>query len=159
MLFVLAAVEVIHRTPLDSAIGVIARCAFIALCVASIGVNFLSVRVPYEQWWHTLASPALRVRYEHSEPLIANQNRQGSLLNAYDFTYRASQIRGDVDLLQTGTADVAPEEFGGDRNAVGASLLAGGGLSLLGAGAVAGRSTRLRSRRREALRVRTPDQV
>ncbi len=35
------------------------RSPSFTLC--SVGINFLSVRVPYEQWWNTLASPTTRV--------------------------------------------------------------------------------------------------
>ncbi len=159
MLFVLGAVEILHQVRFDSAMSVAAWGVFTVLCIASVGVNFLSVRVPYEQWIQTLNSPALSARYEFGEPLIAHRSSPGATRTAYDFTYRASQIHGDVDLLRAGTAKVAPEEFGSDRNAVGASLLGVGALALLGSALLANRSDRLRSRRRSPRSTRAPSEV
>jgi len=148
LLFVIAAVEVLHRTSLHSALGFAARVMFIVLCLAGVGVNYLSVRVPYEQWYRTLESPSLRAPFERVSPLIADPDQPNAVGNAYDFTYRASQISGDVDLLQAGRAQLAPAEFGGDRNAVGWMLVGLGALLLIGAGSAAVGADGVRTRRR-----------
>jgi hypothetical protein len=150
LLFVVAAVEILHRTSGRTVTGIAGRGAFVILCVASVGVSYLSVRVPYEQWWGTLTSPTLAAPFEHGGELVDHPEQPNATSNAYDFTYRASQIRGDVDLLQQGKAEMAPVEFGGKDSSVGWILLLPGAAALLGAAIGAVRSDRLASRPRRA---------
>jgi hypothetical protein len=138
MVLVIAAVEVLHRTARHSIGGIAARGAFVVLSFASLGVSFVSVRVPYEQWVQVLYSPALSAPFDQGRPLVPDRARPDGVGNAYDFTLRASQIRGEVDLLQRGQAKMAPVFFGNDALigwvvlSVGVSALVAAGLRAIG---------------------------
>lgn len=136
LLFVLAAVEVLHRTSARASSGVLFRAAFVGLCVVGAGVSFLSVRVPYEQWYDTVSQPALVARYDQGRP-FAPPGQPSMLRTPYDFTFRASQIRGDIDLLDAGAADMAPADLQGSDPLTGWILLVLGGSALAGAAVVA----------------------
>lgn len=140
-LLVIAAVEVLVTTRDVRRWRVPARIAFGVLAVISLGVSFLSVRVPYEQWFNTLQTPALRVHYDAGH-LVPHPNEPGAVSNAFDFTIEGGQVVGNVDLLQRGAAEMAPWSFQGDRSAEGWLLLFAGLLSTAAAAAWAGRLDR-----------------
>ena len=100
------------------------RTAVLAVTTGLVGVaavvGFLSVRVPYEQWFQTLYYyPAQR------EALIPGVNPD------YDFVWRASPLPGDVLLLRKGLAVMAPHWWRpGAHPIVGEALLASSGASL-----------------------------
>jgi hypothetical protein len=132
-LFAIAAVEVLVATQDRRRWDLLARLAFGALAVLSLGVSFLSVRVPYEQWYDTLSTPALRAHYD-SGHLVTDPNAPQAVSNAFDFTLQGGHLMGDIDLLEKGTAETAPWSFRGDRQAEGWLLLLAG-LVLIGAAA------------------------
>jgi hypothetical protein len=121
----------------------VARVAFGVLALLSVGVSFLSVRVPYEQWWQTITNPALEVHYDGGH-LVPHPKAPDAGQNAFDFTVEGGQLMGNIDLLRHGDADTAPWAFQ-DGRAIRGWLLLGGGLILLGAAGVLG----LRSDRRQ----------
>ena len=67
-LVAIAAVEVLVAARHKSGWDVLARLAFGVLALLSLGVSFLSVRVPYEQWYQTMSRPALRARLRRRAP-------------------------------------------------------------------------------------------
>ncbi len=138
-LFAIAAVEVLVAARHKRGWDVLARLAFGVLALLSLGVSFLSVRVPYEQWYQTMAMPALRARYDAGH-LVPNPNEPLAVQNAIDFTLQGGHLSGDVDLLENGTAKTAPWDFQGDRQAKGWSLLVAGLVLTVAAAAVALRS-------------------
>lgn len=143
LLFVLAAVEVVHRTIAHSFSGALARVAFAVLSVLGLGVSYLSVRVPYEQWSVTLANPALATRYADGHPFYPRTDPRAAP-TVYDDTFRASQIRGDLNLVLHGGALMGPAAFREGDDAVGWLLLVLGGVGFLGAGGVARSTDRAR---------------
>jgi hypothetical protein len=138
---VIAAVEVLVATRNVRTWDLLARFAFAALALASLGVSYFSVRVPYEQWFETLQTPALRAHYDGGH-LVPHPNEPGAVSNAFDFTLQRSHVVGNIDLLENGAAAMAPWSFWGDRSAGGWSLLFGGLLMTGAAAAVAVRSDR-----------------
>lgn len=134
LLFVLSAVEVLHRTPARTITGVLTRVGFVSLFVLSLGISYVSVRIPYDQWLGTLENPKLAAHFEQGGPLFPHSGGTDAMLNAYDFTFRASQIRGDLDLIEAGTAVMAPADFNGDSSVLGWLLLSLGCVVLVTAG-------------------------
>jgi hypothetical protein len=129
------------------------------------------VRVPYTQWLSTLNSPTLVLRFEHQGPLFLPHDVNISRSNAYEFTYRASQIRGDLDLVEAGMATMAPVDFNGNASARGWALLTLGCAILLAgvvearradrrtktAGSLPGRPTATRPQRTTGMAERTAE--
>jgi hypothetical protein len=149
-LFAIAAVEVLVATRNARTWRILARIAFGVLALASLGVSYLSVRVPYEQWFDTLQTPALRAHYDGGH-LVPHPNEPGAVSNAFDFTFEGSQVVGNIDLLENRAAIMAPWSFWGDRAAGGWALLLAGLLMTGAAAAVA-----VRSDRREVKKVTQP---
>ena len=133
-LFAIAAVEVLVATRHTKIWGTIARVAFGVLALLSLGVSFLSVRVPYEQWWQTISNPALQARYDGGH-LVPDPNTPGAAQNAFDFTLQGGHLVGDIDLLEDDTAKTAPWDFQAGREAKGWLLLAAA-LALMAAASV-----------------------
>jgi hypothetical protein len=140
-LLVIAAVEVLVAARDVRRWRVPARLAFVALAIVSLGVSYLSVRVPYEQWFDTLQTPALRVHYDAGH-LVPHPNEPGAVSNAFDFTLQGSHILGNIHLLERGVATMAPWSFQGDRSAEGWAILLLGLLLTSAAAAMALRSDR-----------------
>jgi hypothetical protein len=140
-LFVIAAVEVLVATRGVRRWGVPARLAFGALAIISLGVAYLSVRVPYEQWFDTLQTPSLRVHYDAGH-LVPHPNAPGAVSNSFDFTFEGSHVMGNVHLLERGVATMAPWSFQGDRSTEGWALLLAGLLLTSAAATMALRSDR-----------------
>ena len=138
-LFAIAAVEVLVAARHEGGWDVLARLAFGVLALLSLGVSFLSVRVPYEQWYQTMAMPALRARYDAGH-LVPDPNAPLAVQNAIDFTLQGDHLTGDIDLLENGTAKTAPWDFQGARQAEGWSLLIAGLVLAFAAAVVALRS-------------------
>ncbi|MGP0029174.1 MAG: hypothetical protein ACLPVF_01560 [Acidimicrobiales bacterium] len=127
--FVIGAVEVLHVTEAGSALGILARATFTVLALLSVGISFLSIRVPYEQWWQTVSSPTLRAPFDRGGLLLPHPSSVDAVENALNFTERGSQIQGNFDLLEKGEALMAPESFQGKDPIKGwIVLLAGVGL-------------------------------
>lgn len=127
-LFTIAAVEVLVAARHKEKWDIVARVAFGVLAVLSLGVSFLSVRVPYEQWWQTITNPTLQARYDGGH-LVPDPKMPRAAQNAFDFTFEGGHLMGDLDLLENGTAKTAPWDFQGGREAKG-WLLLGAGLLL-----------------------------
>jgi len=113
------------------------RRAVLAVATVLVGVSavvgFLSVRVPYEQWFETLYySPAQRAALI---PGVAPD---------YNFVWRASPLPGDVTLLEKGLARTAPHWWRpGNDPIVGEALLVTSGAALGLAFGLAGRRRRV----------------
>jgi hypothetical protein len=135
-LFAIAAVEVLVATRDRRGWGLLARLAFGVLAVVSLGVSFLSVRVPYEQWFQTISTPVLRAQYDAGH-LVPDPNAPLAVSNAFDFTLQGGHLIGDIDLLEKGTAKTAPWDFQSDRQAEGWLLLLAGLVLTVGAAALA----------------------
>jgi hypothetical protein len=138
-LFAIAAVELLVATRDRVGWGLLARLAFGVLAVLSLGVSFLSVRVPYEQWFQTISTPALRTQYDAGR-LVPDPNAPGAVSNAFDFTLQGGQLIGNIDLLEKGTAKTAPWDFRSDRQSEGWLLLLAGFVLTVAAAALALRS-------------------
>ena len=121
-LFAIAAVEVLVATQENRIGRLLARLAFTVLVVVSLGVSYVSVRVPYEQWFDTLNTPALRAHYDGGN-LVPEPNQPRAVSNAFDFTFPGSHLMGNVDLLEKGVAEMAPWNFRGHRSVEGWLLL------------------------------------
>jgi hypothetical protein len=134
--FVIGAMEVLRQTAPRSALGVLARATFTVLAVLSLGISFLSVRVPYEQWWNTVISPTLRVPFDKGGLLLPHPLAPNAAFNAMDFTERGSQIQGNLDLLEKGKALMSPASFRAGNPIAGWMLLVVGVALLAAAGAV-----------------------
>jgi 4-amino-4-deoxy-L-arabinose transferase-like glycosyltransferase len=121
-LFVLAAFEVVHsarrtgwRKP--------AVLAVVVAALVTVPINYLSVRVPYEQWWATLMTPTAREQVvDPTSPLAHIAHSQ--VFPAMDFTWEGSELHGDLLLLQKGRAQMAPAWWREREGAVGWILLA-----------------------------------
>jgi hypothetical protein len=140
-LFAIAAVEVLVVTAGVRRWRLVAGLAFGVLALLSVGVSYLSVRVPYEQWFDTLGTPALRAQYG-SGNLVPNPSQPQAVSNAFDFTVEGGQVTGNIDLLEKGAAKMAPWSFQGDRSTQGWLLLLAGFLGTATAATLALQSDR-----------------
>ena len=85
------------------------------MLLASVCMNFLSVRVPYQQWYSVLATPA------ETAQLVPDPQHVN-----LDFDLRSGPINGDIILLRRGLAQMGPRWWRkGDRSDVGYLLLLG----------------------------------
>jgi hypothetical protein len=125
-LLMLAAVEVIRATRRSSVAGIATRLAAAVLAVASLAVQVLSVRIPYQQWLQVSAEPTAMARLDITGPLSPNQ-----WLDQTEFHISASPIWGDVELIRHHLATMAPLLWSEGHGLAG-SLLIGVGLVLLG---------------------------
>lgn len=136
-LFVLAAVEVLNATTRRSFSWAAARASFVVLVLVSVPVGFLSVRVPYEQWWQTVENPQLRAQFEGGGSLLRHPAARTSLrdpvMDSLDFTVKASPLRGNLLLIEKGKAEMAPKIWRTKDSAVGWLLLCFSGCWLSGA--------------------------
>jgi hypothetical protein len=121
-LFVLAAFELV-RAARGTGWRKPAVLAVAAAVVVTIPINYLSVRVPYEQWWATLMTPTARAQVVGpASPLT--HIASGHVFSAMDFTWDGSELHGDLLLLQKGRAHMAPAWWRQGHGAVGWILLA-----------------------------------
>jgi hypothetical protein len=139
--FVIGAVEVLHATEARAPLGILARATFTVLAVLSLGISFLSVRVPYEQWWQTVTSPTLRAPFDRGGQLVLHPSAVDAVENTLNFTERGSQILGNFDLLEKGEALMAPASFR-TNDPIGGWILLTAGVGLLAAAGVMGRGSR-----------------
>ena len=149
-LFAIAAVEVVVASRDKRGWDLLTRLAFVALIVLSLGVSFLSVRVPYEQWFQTISTPALRIKYDGGRLLPDPNAPPQAVSNAFDFTLQGGHLIGDIDLLEKGTAKTAPWSFQGGRQVGGWLLLLGGLVLTIAAAAAALKSDRRQTAQRAA---------
>jgi hypothetical protein len=144
-LFVIAAVDLLVATSPRRLSGRAARGAFLVLALASVGVSFLSVRVPYEQWYGALADPAQRTLYEGGRPLLRHPSATNAIIDSQDFTVRASPLIGNYRLIDRGTARVAPALWRRGDDAAGWLVLLAGVALVTVAGIERGGSRRRRA--------------
>ena len=138
---VIGAVEVLQATQARGPLGILARATFTVLAVVSLGISFLSVRVPYEQWWVTISSPTLRTPFARDGLLVPHPSAVDAAEDAWNFTERGSQIQGNLDLLEKGDAHMAPASFR-TSDPIGGWILLTAGVGLLAAAGVMGRGLR-----------------
>jgi len=134
--FAIAAVELLNATMPRSRQGFMVRAAFVLLAVPSIGINYLSVRVPYEQWWQLIATPSERALNPTARALLPGNPSIQEIGHLHDFAFDESDIRGDIDLLSDGKAEMAPELWLKGDSYLGWILLALSALCLIGAGVI-----------------------
>ena len=135
--FMVAAVEVLRVTNRQNLSGFLVRVCAVLLTMLSAFVNFLSVRVPINQWLGVLYTPADHARFGlHGFTTLAAQ------LQGEDFHFPTGSIWGDLTLLHHGAAVMAPYFWLTGRSYLGLFLLAVGALGV--AAALLGASTGLR---------------
>ena len=101
-LLTISAVEVLRATRKGTFSGVLARVAAAVLAVIALGVNYLSVRVPYQQWLQVLNTPATSsILHIHLAP--------AAVLSAYDFGPSTGPVWGDARLIHDHLALMGPE--------------------------------------------------
>jgi hypothetical protein len=118
-LFVLAAVELLRATDRRSAVGVIVRTGTAVLVAYSLAINYVSVRVPYEQWLQTLSwgTPASLAR------VGLHQTTFSQAWTDYTYNWSTGPIWGDLTLLHHHVARMAPEWWAIGRWYVGVVFL------------------------------------
>lgn len=126
-LLVLAAVELLRVWDRRSVLGLVTRGVAVVLACASVVVNILSVRVPYEQWFQALATPATLARLGLPPQSAAQQ------VADYDTHLSTGPLWGDVTLLRHHLAKVAPDWWAHGHSFVGYLLLAVAAGALVGA--------------------------
>jgi hypothetical protein len=124
-LLILAAVELLRIWDRRSVAGIVTRAIAAVLAVFSLFVNFLSIRVPYQQWLQVLATPATLHKLG-IPPLSA-----AAQFSDYNNDSSLGPIWGDVRLLQHHLALMGPDWWAHGRPIVGILLLvvAGGCLA------------------------------
>lgn len=75
---------------------------------ASVPLTYLSVRVPYEQWHGVIETASLRPTYLSSKSLIHTADGQPDIFATELWTWQGSNIRGNFQLLDHGSASMAP---------------------------------------------------
>ena len=104
-LFVLAAVELLRVFDRRTMAGAAVRVTAGLLTAFSLCVNFLSVRVPYEQWLQVLAGGMpTQARQVGLHALTLQQQ-----VTDYDDRWSTGPLWGDVTLLRHGVAEMAPD--------------------------------------------------
>jgi hypothetical protein len=122
-LLTISAVEVLRATRRSSLSGMVARVASVLLAVMSLVVNYLSVRVPYQQWLQVLNTPKTSsILHIDLSPAIVR--------SAYDFSPSTGPLWGDVLLLRHHLAQMGPELWKRGDGLVGLIFMAVG-LSLV----------------------------
>jgi hypothetical protein len=158
-LLIIAAVETLDATVRNSWQGRIVRFSFVVLSLASAGISFLSIRVPYEQWWGTLSIPSERAQVPQARTLLPGTPGLNAESNVNNFVVAGSTIVGDIDLLEIGKADMAPELWRDGHGEAGWSLLALSGALLLAGGLISTGRPRLRSRSKGRTGLNEPDRL
>lgn len=125
-LLVLAAVELLRVFDRRSVAGIFVRATALVLAIVSLGINYLSVRVPYEQWLGVLATPSTLARIGMPSLSV------GAQATDYYDRFSTGPIWGDVILLRHHLAIMSPDWWvHGHSAAVGIALLVFG-LGCLG---------------------------
>jgi hypothetical protein len=126
-LLTLAAVELLRVWDRRSYMGMAVRAVAAVLVVVTIPINFLSVRVPYEQWLIDLETPsALNQLGMHA--LTPLQQMQ----DYYD-NFSTGPMWGDVTLLRHHLAPLAPDWWAHGKGYVGILFLAVAACCLIAA--------------------------
>ena len=116
-LLILAAVELLRVWDRRSLLGILTRGIAAVLVCFSVVVNYLSIRVPYQQWLQTLATPAtlakLAIRPQTGAQQIAD----------YDTHLSTGPLWGDVTLIRHHLAVMGPDWWAHGRWFVGWLLL------------------------------------
>lgn len=82
--------------------------SLVTLAAVSAPIAFLSVRVPYEQWFDVAVAPNQRAVFAGDGVLSPSVTNVGTAVHDLDFTTAMSPIRGNVLLLQHHLAQVSP---------------------------------------------------
>jgi hypothetical protein len=129
-LLVVSAVDSLQASKDREVFRTLRVALFAGLVIASAVVSFLSVRVPYEQWWQGVTSPTSRTVVAASVSNIRNVSANSVLETKTDFTWEASPIRGNWILLEKHIAVTAPELWRDGHDRVGWSLVSLSALML-----------------------------
>jgi hypothetical protein len=152
-LLIIAAVDTLDATVRNSWQGRIARVSFVVLALAGAGISFLSVRVPYDQWWGVLTIPSQRVQVPQALSLLPGTPSVLEISHVNNFVLVGSTIVGDIDLLRVGNAKMGPELWRDGHYEAGWSLLVLSGALLLAGGFISTGRPRLRSHQRVVTEV------
>jgi hypothetical protein len=128
-----------------------ATAAIVVAALVSVPISFVSVRVPYDQWWAVLSIPSLRAHYVATGRLVAGAHGP-NIISSMDSVWVANPIRGDVLLLKHGQATMAPAFWREGEGAVGWLLLLGFAACSIGAIVSSGRSDHKRPGRLSSTR-------
>ena len=101
------------------------------LAVASLPVMYLSIRLPYEQWFSVMTTPSARAALVRDGGPPATTTKGVVEVHALDFSVRSSPLYGDVVLLQHHDALMSPELWRMHDGVSGGVLLGLGSLALL----------------------------
>jgi len=147
-LLMVSGVEVLRATTTTSLAGVATRVVAGLLAGASVVVNYLSIRVPYQQWTQVLSTPE-RALF-HIGPLSS-----GAVFNAYTYDPNLSPMWGDVRLLRHHLAQMGPELWRDGHGIIGAAILVIG-AALLTWAALEARAARRRPDHQDADQIVAP---
>jgi hypothetical protein len=136
VLLVISGVDLLHATASTSKSWskTLVRGGFALLIIPTLWINFLSVRVPYEQWWEVATQPKLRAANATAASLFRGVTHPGHI---YTFTFRGSPLNGDYALIAAGQAKMAPELWLQGDGYVGWILIALSALLLVAAAMLA----------------------
>ena len=132
-LLTLTAVDLIRAVARTQWLRWIVTGAACSLGVLAVWVNFLSVRVPYEEWLTLLQNRPVQSAHLIPDPRAVN----------YDFDVASGPLNGDMILLEHGAAQMAPFWWtSGQHQARGDALLAGSAALIVASLVVASRPQR-----------------
>jgi hypothetical protein len=106
VLLVISGVDLLDAAKSRTTAGTLVRAGFVLLILPTLWINFLSVRIPYEQWGKTLATPSLRVLNPTARALVKSTSQAAQVET---FTFSGADFMGDYDLLTDGQGKMAPE--------------------------------------------------
>ena len=99
-LLVLAAVELLRMWDRSSLPGMLTRAAAAVLVIGSAVVNYLSVRVPYQQWLQVLATPTTLAKFGLPRQTAAQR------ISGYNAHVTTGPLWGDVLLIRHHLAEM-----------------------------------------------------
>ena len=123
-LLVLAAVELLRMWDRSSLPGMLTRAAAAVLVIGSAVVNYLSVRVPYQQWLQVLATPTTLAKFGLPRQTAAQR------ISDYNAHVTTGPLWGDVLLIRHHLAEMGPDWWAHDHAGVGIVLVAASAVCL-----------------------------
>ena len=123
-LLVLAAVELLRMWDRSSVPGMVTRVVAAVLVTVSAVVNYLSVRVPYQQWLQVLATPTTLAKVGLPPQSAAQQ------ISDYNSHVTTGPLWGDVLLIRHHLARMGPDWWAHGHSAAGIVLVAASALCL-----------------------------
>ena len=123
-LLTLAAVDLVRAAGSARVWRTVVTGAACTLATIAVIVNFLGVRVPYEQWLSILQNRPSQSVYLIPDPRSAN----------YDLDLASGPLSGDIILLDHGAAQMAPYWWGTAHHPLWGCALIAGGAGLLAGG-------------------------